>query len=482
MSRGEHRWIIDEKQLNTMVQAKNKSKFISPKFKMSHLIWQLECYPNGNSPQSVGSFNLYLRLMSMPLAWKDITICRTFKCKETQSGYTAVSKYQKDTSLGWPDFTLTMSDINSRIHWLKQLKFIINIKILQIRLNKNDGQIFYENKINPFKSLSKQTIKWKINDDLLHEMKQSYFKKGFVSPIYNDIWCYRIYPNGKSIKGDFLVQLQLCGLPKQTNKLNVNWKINCAQVNLSAGWTTEFDYKQSCWGWGNNQLSFEKFKKCQTFEIETHIYIDEQNNIIAMREWEKYVNNKFISSIINRKKCVNYNNYNPEEKSDILYDSQNKKQIKKSNKTQLRGELGKLAIWIENRLEIQDEILDALRNEVLEIKNEIANLLIESEDKQNKYLKNEILRIEKHVNKLINGNYKININNNNKNNNILSEQEKVEKWFNEIIKLPQYSKIFIEQGFDSLDSIIDITKDDLIGMGIEKIGHQRKIIKNASQI
>ena len=103
------------------------------------------------------------------------------------------------------------------------------------------------------------------------------------------MWTLRCYPNGKTVKNDFLIQLQLCGLPIQASKLNVNWKINCHAVSVSAGWTTKFDYAQSCWGWGNNQLTFEQFKKCDKFAISVEITIDDVDNIRAMAEWEKYV-------------------------------------------------------------------------------------------------------------------------------------------------------------------------------------------------
>ena len=186
MDIGEHQWMIDAKLLDisrktSMLKAPNGDKYISPKFKMSHLTWQIEAYPNGNTKESKGSFNLYLRLVTMPMAWQDLTICRTFKCEETQSGYCAVSKYEKHTSLGWPDFTLSLDDIKNRYHWLKQLTFTINIKILQIRLKKNDGQVFYEQtRLDPYRALKKQTISWTLGKTLMHEMKQAYFKKGTV--------------------------------------------------------------------------------------------------------------------------------------------------------------------------------------------------------------------------------------------------------------------------------------------------------------
>eukprot|EP00483_Globobulimina_turgida_P003747 UN03753 len=193
-----------------------------------------------------------------------------------------------------------------------------------------------------------------------------------------------------------------------------------------------------------------------------------------MAEWEKYVNNKFVTTI--RKSML------AEEKSEVFKSSwksasQSRKKCSNGMVTnQIRGQLGKLAVWIENRLEVQDEILEALRIEVLEIKNEIASLLIESEDKQAKHLQKEILRIESQVSRL-----SVNMNKDSDEKE-LSEQEKVEKWFEEKIKLSQYCEVFIEQGFDSLEVIMAITKEDLIAMGIDKVGHQRKILKNAKEI
>ena len=61
----------------------------------------------------------------------------------------------------------------------------------------------------------------------------------------------------------------------------------------------------------------------------------------------------------------------------------------------------------------------------------------------------------------------------------LTDKERVQKWLEERVKLPQYYELFINQGFEDLDSIRDITKEDLNQMGIDKIGHQRKILSNS---
>ena len=178
MEDDEHQWMIPANLLKPMITARNQEKFISPKFKMSHLIWQIEAYPNGNTPSTTGSFNLYLRLISMPRAWRSIIIRRQFECEETKSAFIAISRYTKGTSLGWPDYNLSLQDIKNRLHLMKVLSFIINLKILSIKLHKNDGMIFYENKVDPYRALKNKTLTWKIDESLLLNMKQAHFKKG----------------------------------------------------------------------------------------------------------------------------------------------------------------------------------------------------------------------------------------------------------------------------------------------------------------
>ena len=64
----------------------------------------------------------------------------------------------------------------------------------------------------------------------------------------------------------------------------------------------------------------------------------------------------------------------------------------------------------------------------------------------------------------------------------MTEEERVQKWLKEVVKLPEYSQLLIQQGFDELDCIRDVTKEDLESMGIDKVGHQRRILKHSALI
>ena len=56
-----------------------------------------------------------------------------------------------------------------------------------------------------------------------------------------------------------------------------------------------------------------------------------------------------------------------------------------------------------------------------------------------------------------------------------ADHEKVKNWLQNIVKLPQYFDIFIENGFDTLHIIKHVTANDLTTIGIDKLGHKIQI-------
>ena len=56
------------------------------------------------------------------------------------------------------------------------------------------------------------------------------------------------------------------------------------------------------------------------------------------------------------------------------------------------------------------------------------------------------------------------------------------EWLENVVKLPQYFDVFIKNGFEDLESICDITKDELTQINITKLGHQKKIIREIQKL
>ena len=58
----------------------------------------------------------------------------------------------------------------------------------------------------------------------------------------------------------------------------------------------------------------------------------------------------------------------------------------------------------------------------------------------------------------------------------MNESElEVRNWLSDVVKLQQYADIIIDDGFDDMETVMTLTDDDLIKIGIEKRGHRRKI-------
>eukprot|EP01084_Bolivina_argentea_P257586 434014_1 len=95
---GKYSWVIKGNLLTKMINAENGKEFQSSAFKMCGLRWCIVVYPNGGANDCVGSFNVWLKLLSLPQNGNKIIVCRRIYCKESQSSNTYISSYKKDSS------------------------------------------------------------------------------------------------------------------------------------------------------------------------------------------------------------------------------------------------------------------------------------------------------------------------------------------------------------------------------------------------
>merc|ERR1712228_213244 len=105
-------------------------------------------------------------------------------------------------------------------------------------------------------------------------------------------------------------------------------------------------------------------------------------------------------------------------------------------------------------------------------------LFMTEEEKKNGVvaeMKKEIRIIKENVAKIMKENaFNANIQN--------KELEAMKRWMTRIVKLPQYIDLFVENGFDDMETITEITMSTLTQIGIEKIGHKMKIIKAVTKL
>ena len=62
------------------------------------------------------------------------------------------------------------------------------------------------------------------------------------------------------------------------------------------------------------------------------------------------------------------------------------------------------------------------------------------------------------------------------------EAEKLRKWMRDEVKLPRYFNVLKDNGFDNMESLQDLTSWDLKEMGIDKMGHRRRIMRNVNML
>ena len=186
---GEYSCIIqDSKYIEQMISAKNKQDFITNRFKIAELDWQIIFYPNGSKQNNTGSFMVYLKLLSLPKSWKNIIVCRRISCTEFESSAPAVVEYTKNKSNGWDKGTLKLSELQE----MQPQKLIFKIYIRILKINSIDNEIlFQDDHIGASKLTEAQSFQWKIDQNLMHKMQTSYYSKCFESPIFQNQWCLR---------------------------------------------------------------------------------------------------------------------------------------------------------------------------------------------------------------------------------------------------------------------------------------------------
>lgn len=114
LNRGVYKWHIDNKTFNQMLLAENSETFHSIQFKIGKLDWQINAYPNGNSKNSIGSFNVYVKLLALPPIWEHVVIARTIICEQTKAKVTNITTSYEGTSAGWPDRSLLLEEVNQK--------------------------------------------------------------------------------------------------------------------------------------------------------------------------------------------------------------------------------------------------------------------------------------------------------------------------------------------------------------------------------
>ena len=66
--------------------------------------------------------------------------------------------------------------------------------------------------------------------------------------------------------------------------------------------------------------------------------------------------------------------------------------------------------------------------------------------------------------------------------NVDTERMEFKKWMENTVRLPEYFELLIENGFEDMESMKDMTMEHLREMGIDKMGHRIKLMKGIAAL
>ena len=62
------------------------------------------------------------------------------------------------------------------------------------------------------------------------------------------------------------------------------------------------------------------------------------------------------------------------------------------------------------------------------------------------------------------------------------KKTELHKWFKYEVCLEEYYDLFIKNGFEELNTLISINMNDLVSLGINKLGHRIKIMQSIAKL
>jgi len=330
-----------------------------------------------------------------------------------------------------------------------------------------------------------QHLEYKLDKEIMSNLKHCKCGKMVESNIFNDMWCIRICPNGTNPRdaGKCALGLTLCGLPQNASKLRVQWTISCDQMNIHSSQMSEFSVTGTTKGCNIGTL--KQFQKLDMLLI----IVD----ITVLREYD----NNGKESMRNILHFDPKSPMSPSQKPPLSRNVSNSSRYQhgKDNSRSYSNEMSVLQLQefdekINGKMVDYDYKLNVVTANIHNISNKMQKLadlltkslklnkkneqkiakLLEAEEKRQSVvmeLKNEVNRLKG----LALNDSDIMVGDD------MSPRDLLKIFLEKEAKISGYFEVFIENGFESIESLYDITMDDLKEIGIQKLFHRKQLIK-----
>eukprot|EP01083_Nonionella_stella_P058969 154356_1 len=470
---------------------------------MAGLNWQITAYPGeSKSSWSTNEFNITVCPLSFIPNCDGMLYRGRIGCTELETSSTKIYTGSAD-AMKWSD-----PDGFARYAELKQMTLTVEIQILQTYNETSNETEYYRHQTFYEQPIKTTQLEWHIDETLLQQMKTSPHNKCFESQIFNKMWSLRVIPNHITIveeddtdtdeeddeddneekkqsvpvpdpEGQVIVYLQLHSLPLHVLLVDVKWSAYCDEVSINTDRTAELstqhlgetnDFYMDAWNEEDDPddedgkkkilkplLLFDDFKKQDSFSIDVNVGITQMTSShsncdkIKKSDWSKYVLSKPGQMPVKTENTV-------QESEQIEQDATSIDKMDNLNEkcSQMAEKMDEMSAQIK---------LLTINNQKLE---QMIVALNNKEDKRNR----DMIDMQSKVSKLLGDELK----------EEMKDTEKVRLWLKDEVKLPQYFDLLINDGYDDLEMIADITVDELVKMGVDKSGHRKKIIKYAQKL
>ena len=322
---------------------------------------------------------------------------------------------------------------------------------------------------------------WNISDAiLLHKIKSAKSRQYFQSPIFTAFglkWFIMLFPNGtKSQDSNVNIYLYLSDLPPSIHKIELHRTQLFVQGNKCyTSLNSISNDKMYCHGWPTQTLTTAEISKYHelTFKVDfklQHIFDTNGNDIIseycaiishdkARTHMQKRVQMENDSSNIN----LNLNVSAAKLDAIMLKLDQLNMRINKMEKT---------INDIQLKLNEDDEKSKQRARSKLNINSDSSiDKNVVYKDSRMDLMEQQIKSLQQSMDRYHHQNPQ-NIHN----------HENLKSWLKNKVQLPQYFDVFISNGIEDLQTASLLTMNAIKSIGIDKIGHQMKILNQVIEL
>eukprot|EP00485_Elphidium_margaritaceum_P005836 CAMPEP_0202690050 /NCGR_PEP_ID=MMETSP1385-20130828/5181_1 /ASSEMBLY_ACC=CAM_ASM_000861 /TAXON_ID=933848 /ORGANISM="Elphidium margaritaceum" /LENGTH=518 /DNA_ID=CAMNT_0049345277 /DNA_START=190 /DNA_END=1747 /DNA_ORIENTATION=+ len=458
-----------------------------------NLQWTIRLYPCGNNRNSHGSVKIFLKLVSMPEELEQIHLSYTTLCPQSQASSTALDIYVKSgDSKGWLNRSLLLREWQSLN--VNALQIVVSIHIFRLKFKHAAANRFLSHyRFNPnesFPSCSyprKSTLRYKLDSYSLEKFRHSYFGKRYESSIFNNMWRIRWFPNGanEGCENFLSIYLVLCRLPYNTEKITTKYRITCEELQRSITAVDDFSFSASNWGKSKFiPLSDIHALNTLTFVIDLEVLQEvpcEHDDDVV---WDEHQIEWTLSATANTATSAAAAAAAAVAVDDDARQLEGRPPPRENNV--VSSKMQKEVRWLKRQMREKNTLIEQLSNRLSTFQTSLNSQLQQLQSQQQQVTSAHYTESFNVIEQKL-AHMQLQIDHGQQQRDARSsrtvsatsfqKQQQLKRWMSNTAELPQYFECFVQNGFEDLQSLKDLTKSCLKHIGVDKIGHQLKLLR-----